>query len=107
MIIGTTRIDVHPTKHLEFMQTLQTLVSDMRKEKGCRDCSFYQDTENENCFILREEWDNQEVLDRYLQSEGHSVLVGAINLLSKKSDVNYSTTESLEGNEASKDEDEN
>ena len=105
MIIGTTRINIHPSKHLEFLQTMQKLVSDMRKENGCRGCSFYQDIENENCFILREEWVNQEVLDRYLQSERHSVLVGAINLLSKKSDINYYTTESLEGSAARNDED--
>jgi quinol monooxygenase YgiN len=107
MIIGTTKIDVHPGKHHEFVQTMQALVSEIRKERGCRGCSFYQDTEDENRFILREEWGNQEALDKHLRSHRYRVLVGAINLLSKKSDVNYSTTESSEANEARNDEDEN
>jgi quinol monooxygenase YgiN len=89
------------------MQTLKTLVSEIRNVTGCQGCSFYQDTEDESRFILREKWANQEALDKHLRSHRYKVLVGAINLLSKKSDINYYTTESSEANEARNDEDEN
>jgi quinol monooxygenase YgiN len=97
MIIWTTKIDVDPSKHHEFVQTVQALVTEIRKKKGCRGCSFYQDTEDENRFILREEWGNQEELDGHLQSHTYGVLTGAINLLSRKTEINYSATEPPQG----------
>jgi|WetSurMetagenome_2_1015567.scaffolds.fasta_scaffold177120_1 quinol monooxygenase YgiN len=93
MIIETTRLNVLPNKRQELMQTLKALVSEIRKETGCQGCFFYQDTEDENRFILREEWANQAALDKHLQSHRHTVLVGAINLLSKTPEINSSTTE--------------
>jgi quinol monooxygenase YgiN len=100
MIIKTTRLDVLPDKRMEFMQTLKILSGEIRKEQWCEGCSFYQDTEDENRFILREEWVNQEALDGHLQSHTYGVLLGAINLLCKTTEINYSTTESLEGDDS-------
>jgi len=84
MIIRTARFDVLSTKRQELMQTLKTLVSKIRNATGCQGCSFYQDTKDENRFILTEKWANQEALDKHLRSHRYRVLVGAINLLSKK-----------------------
>ena len=56
---------------------------------------FFQDTENENGYCLLEGWENQEAVDEHFQSHTYGVLVGAMNLLSKKPLIHYCITEPL------------
>jgi quinol monooxygenase YgiN len=100
MIIRTTRVDALPAKRQEFIQAMTALASEILNEMGCRECSFFQDTEDENRFTLKEKWANQQALDKHLQSDIYTVLVGAINLLTKNPEINKCTTESLEGDES-------
>jgi quinol monooxygenase YgiN len=39
-------------------QTLLSIVEQVRKESECRQAGFYQDVENENDFLVVEEWEN-------------------------------------------------
>jgi quinol monooxygenase YgiN len=72
---------VIPEKRMELSQTITSLSSFIRMEKGCRCCDFYRSIEDENRLFLLEEWDTQKDLLTHLKSEHFRVLGGAINLL--------------------------
>ena len=66
---------------MELSQTIASLSSSIRMEKGCNRCDFCQSTEDENRFFLLEEWNTQENLMTHLKSEYFKVIRGAMNLL--------------------------
>jgi|GEM_PF-1127696 len=99
MIIRLTRVDILPAKRQEFIQAIKALASEILNEMGCRECSFFQDKEDENRFTLKEKWANQQTLDKHLQSDKYAVLVGAINVLSKNPEINKCSTQVLEEDE--------
>lgn len=90
MILSSTKISVPPENRKEFLQTLHPLIDRIRHEKGCIRYEVYQDVENENTFILVEEWDTQADLDEHLRSEKFAVLLGALRLLSDTPEVKFS-----------------
>jgi quinol monooxygenase YgiN len=74
-------MNVRSEKRMELSQTIASLSSSIRMEKGCNRCDFCQSTEDENRFFLLEEWDTQENLMTHLKSEHFKVIRGAMNLL--------------------------
>ena len=81
MILVTIRMNVRSEKRMELSQTIASLSSSIRMEKGCNRCDFCQSTEDENRSFLLEEWDTQKNLMTHLKSEHFKVIRGAMNLL--------------------------
>jgi quinol monooxygenase YgiN len=86
MIITTIRMTV-PYEKRRMLQTVSTLTGTTRKERGCRACDFYIDTENSDAFLLIEEWDTQDDFDRHVRNAAFSALLGALTLLNRRPDV--------------------
>lgn len=76
---------------MELSQTIASLISSIRTEKGCRCCDFYQSMEDENELLLLEEWDTQGNLRSHLKSERFRVLRGALNLLKEPYEMMFHT----------------
>jgi quinol monooxygenase YgiN len=74
-------MNVLSEKRMELSQTIASLSSSIRMEKGCQRCDFCQSTEDENRFFLLEEWGTQKNLMAHLKSEHFKVIRGAMNLL--------------------------
>jgi len=91
MILVVIRMKVLPEKQMELSQTIASLLSSIRAEKGCRRCDFYQSIENENQLSLLEGWDTQENLKRHLKSGHFGVLRGAMNLLKEPYKMTFHT----------------
>jgi quinol monooxygenase YgiN len=87
MILTFIKMNVRPEKRKELRQTIRSIVQEVRKENGCVDSTFYQNSENENDFFLFEEWENRQVLDDHLRSDGFTVLMGARSLLSRPPEI--------------------
>ncbi|CAB1072170.1 hypothetical protein D1AOALGA4SA_1461 [Olavius algarvensis Delta 1 endosymbiont] len=87
MILAFIKMNVRPEKNKELLQTFQSIVSQMRKEPGCLESNFYQNSENENDFFLVEAWETRKALDDHLQSVRFTVLIGAGSLLSRPPEV--------------------
>jgi len=87
MILTFIKMNVRPEKRKELRQTIQSIVQEVRKENGCVDSTFYQNSENECDFFLFEEWENRQVLDDHLRSAGFTVLMGARSLLSRPPEI--------------------
>jgi quinol monooxygenase YgiN len=81
MILVIIRMKVLAEKRKELSQTIQSLISSLRTEKGCRRCDFYRSMEDENVLCILEEWDTRQNLKNHLKSELFGVLRGAMNLL--------------------------
>jgi quinol monooxygenase YgiN len=88
MIFTTIRMKVLPEKRKELFQTLKSLVSSIRSQKGCRRCEFCVNAEDENEFCLLGEWENREDLDTHLESNLFKVLLGAMSLLKNAHEMN-------------------
>ncbi len=102
MIVSNTKISVKPENRKEFLQTLNSLIGKVRHGKGCVSYNLYQDVENENAFILIEEWETQSDLDNHLRSDRFGVLLGALNLLSEAPEIRFNTLAHTTGIEALK-----
>ncbi|MFZ0726872.1 MAG: putative quinol monooxygenase [Desulfobacterales bacterium] len=100
MILTFIKMNVRPEKRKELRQTIRSIVQEVRKEKGCVDSTFYQNSENENDFFLFEEWENRQVLDDHLRSARFTVLIGARSLLSRPPEIMIHSVSHSSGLEA-------
>jgi len=91
MIFTTIQMKVFPEKRKELFQTLKSLVSSIKKQKGCRRCEFCVSAEDENEFCLFGEWESKEALASHLESNLFKVLLGAMSLLKNPHEMNLYT----------------
>lgn len=87
MIALTISMEVPQEKNREFLQTILLIIKSMRREKGCLECHFYHDMEDENKFRLVGKWAKQEDMNNHLRSDTFSVLLGSMNLLQESPDI--------------------
>ena len=92
MILVIIRMEVLPAKYMELSQTVASLIGSIRMEKGCKRCDFYQSMEDGNRLFLLEEWDTQENLMSYLNSERSRVIRGTKNLLKEPQEMMLHTS---------------
>lgn len=81
MIMVILHMKVSAKNSKELSQTLTSLLSTIRTEKGCGRCDFFHHLENENNLCMLEEWDTQNNFEIHRKSECFKVLRGAMNLL--------------------------
>ena len=87
MVIIFVRINVRPVNRQELSQTFLSIVERVRKESGCLHADFYQDAENENDFLVVEEWATQKDSDDHLRSDIFAVLLGAGTLMHRPPEI--------------------
>src|SRR5512139_2052535 len=81
MITVITRMIVRPEKRKEFVQTILGMVDPSRQRDRCVSRDFYQDTRNEDRFVLLEQWEKRTDLDEHFRSDWFHILLGTRNLL--------------------------
>jgi len=97
MIVVRTIIIVLPEKQKEVLQTLLSLIAQLKKEKGCLSYDIYSDIEDENVFGLISEWESRQALDDHLRSDRFSILLGIKSLLCEPLHLQILTISSSEG----------
>jgi len=97
VVIFKTITVVDFEKQKEFIQSFQDLMKKIRKDNGCMSCYLVRDIEDENIFLLIEEWETQEDLFRHFRSDYFGTLSGALHLLSKKTEMKIHTVSSTQG----------
>jgi len=65
MITITAKSTIKPGKKKEYLVLAKELVEASRKEKGCLSYNLYEDIENPGVFIVIEEWENKEDIQRH------------------------------------------
>jgi quinol monooxygenase YgiN len=87
-VLAMVKMTASPKKRTELLQTLETLKnSTCKADLGCVEYRFYQEGENENKIILMVEWQTQEKLAAYQDSDQYKILMGAISLLCESSEM--------------------
>jgi quinol monooxygenase YgiN len=98
----TIEMRANPEKAQEFYQTLQAILTTIRKEKGCRNCRVYRDVEDGRVFILSVYWKDPVSLEQYIASDSGGALLGAIDLLGETARVQIGRNAPWEGIETLK-----
>lgn len=99
-ITNLTRITVSPENRKELCQTISSLISPMRSEKGCLTYRFYEETGDRNTFVLIGEWETSNAWSDHLQSDNFAILIGSLSLLCKDSLVDFKLLVHVAGIEA-------
>ena len=84
----------------EVLNTIKSLLGQIRREPGCVSCHCYQDVETENVVIFKQEWKTNEALTSHLRSGHFKILLGAMKLLSIEPEIRVNTVIATEGVEA-------
>jgi quinol monooxygenase YgiN len=84
-------------KRTEMMQTLLSMIEPAAKENGCLSYDVFCDLEDNHVFNLIEEWETPKDLERHIQSERFSALLGTKSLLAKPLEVKIHTVSHSEG----------
>ncbi len=77
-------VKTHQQKHAEFLQNLEQLLSDLRREEGNMQYDYQQSDEDCTEIQLRAEWQSWESLEGHLRGEFFAILLGAIRVLCDK-----------------------
>ena len=99
MIIVRITMIALPEKQKEVTQTLLSMIETAGEEKGCLSYEVFCQIEGKTVFNLIEEWETREDLERHIQSERFSVLLGAKSLLDKPLEIKIHTVSHSEGQE--------
>jgi len=102
MIVSTTRITVSSANRSELFQTIQTLLTPIKNEKGCLASHFYLDSADSNTALLVEEWETEEDWDNHLQSTDCAIFLGAVSILCRPTSVDFKLLSYVAGMEAIK-----
>ena len=87
MIIARIRLIAKTDKQQELLQTAESLCLKIAREKGCLDSQVYQSTANPLEIVISEEWENEEAIERHLESDSLAILAGAGSILSSQVEI--------------------
>ncbi|MCK5467705.1 MAG: antibiotic biosynthesis monooxygenase [Cyclobacteriaceae bacterium] len=68
-------------ENLEFLQSIGSIIVDLRKVKGCMGIDLQQDDRDKNQFSLRLDWQNRKLITELLERTEYEFLEGAIRVL--------------------------
>lgn len=102
MIAVKITLEVLPEKKLEVMQTLDSLIKPVEKERGCKSYCVSCDFIDENRFYILEEWKTSKDLIHHIKSLRFGVLLGSKVLLRNPLKIQISTVTRTQGMEAVK-----
>ena len=86
------RIVIAENNFDEFVDSLFSLLSGIRKEEGCLDFSLYKDLEKKNVYSVIGEWKTHQVMEKHFKQKLFSVLIGAAKVLGKDFQMNVGET---------------
>lgn len=99
-IVNLTRITVRSEKQKELRQTISTLLDPFKREKGCLNYGFYEETGDGNTFVLIGEWESPDDWNNHLYSNNLAVLLGSISLLCDISHLDFKLLSHITSGEA-------
>ncbi|WNY22769.1 Putative monooxygenase YcnE [Methanimicrococcus hongohii] len=67
MLIVNAVIKIKPGTEKEFLEKVQPLITASRKDEGCLSYALFKSTEEENSFMMIEQWENPEMLEKHSQ----------------------------------------
>ena len=81
-------------KQEEFLQTLRSLVEEIRQQPGCLECAVGRDVAGDTQFFLFMAWKDLSHLENHMRSEAFRVLLGATSVLTTPSGFRFIAADS-------------
>ena len=97
MLIYQLEIEIKQYKLDEFVNSIYSITSSIRKQKGCLDISGYQNSQKENSYIVIGEWKTRPAMERHFQTHEFELLIGAARVLGETFAVNICKGSRKEG----------
>ncbi len=88
MLIYQIKIETKPYKSDEYVNSMRSYLSKVRKARGCLGLSLYQDSEKENEYIVVGEWKTRQALEKHFKTPEFEVLIGAAKVLGETFEMN-------------------
>ena len=90
---------VCPESRYVFLEAVRGMLEPTRVEPGCMSFSLYQDVENENTFVLMEEWETKADLDNHIRGNSYRNLLVVMDLLREPPGIEFNTVSHRAGME--------
>jgi quinol monooxygenase YgiN len=95
MIVVVARVRTDAEHREELIRLGQTVAAASRQDAGCLNYTLYEDTESENDFVMIEEWEDDEALQRHFKTAHIAEFMGAMPAtLVASPDIRFHTVES-------------
>jgi len=88
---------VRTERRRDLLETMRGMMEPTRVERGCLSFRLYQDVENRNTFILIEEWETQEDLERHISKDNQRQLLTLMDFLSEQPELRFNTVSHTAG----------
>jgi hypothetical protein len=83
MVSINFHLEIKPGMNLEFMQSIGSIIIEIRKLEGCIGIDFKQDPHDKDRFSLQLNGKNRKFIERLIESAEYNFLEGAITVLCK------------------------
>ncbi len=90
MLICQLKIKIKLYKSDEFIDSMYSFLSKIRKARGCLGFSVYQDSEKENEYIVVGEWKTRQALEKHFKTREFELLIGAARVLGETFEMKIS-----------------
>lgn len=70
-----------PSKNLEFMQSIGSIIVNLRKAEGCIGIDFQKDAKDNNRFLVQIDLENYGLIKTLLKNKNYNILQGALEVL--------------------------
>jgi quinol monooxygenase YgiN len=95
MIVVVARVQTDVERRDELIRLGQTVAAASREEAGCLNYTLYEDTESRNHFVMVEEWEDDEALQRHFKTAHIAEFMSAMPAtLVAPPDIRFHTVES-------------
>jgi quinol monooxygenase YgiN len=82
------KIVIKPYKTDEFVKSMRSFASKIRREKGCLGYSVYRDIEKENTFSVIGEWRTRTSMEKHFGTRYFELIIGAAKVLGDTFEMN-------------------
>src|SRR5688572_3933133 len=89
LLVSAMRFTVRPENRKEFFQTVTPLMRKIQGEEGCLDFAIFEETKDENSFVVIGEWQTRISWNDHTASDNYAVFQGLATQLSVRSKTNF------------------
>src|SRR5512143_1439503 len=98
-ILVTLKMIVRPERRSDLLDTMRGILEPSRVERGCLSYRLYQEVQDENAFVLVEEWKTQKDLESHIRTDNQRQLLALMDLLSEQYEVKFNAVSHTSGME--------
>ena len=89
MIVATYKMTTSLLTRGTQLSMIRLVSGPTRDEKGCLSVCLYRDTADENSFVLLEEWESRDDLERHIRGENFRKFLLMLDTLSEVPEVSF------------------